>query len=171
MIDPIQVLEALKKEKYKVWYSKSPRDEKLDKITYALKESKLVILGVSDQFARDEKCVHVFELVKNILKKSYLIVEFGPDGSHKWMEDRVFASVCSDYRIIMQDKKRYGHKLSDVLESVEKQLGKQENDKRGDEADSEADVDVFISYCWKNSHEAVKKVSFSMYLIIMSFFS
>jgi hypothetical protein len=49
----------------------------MDMLTYSIKESKLVILGVSDDFATDEKSLQVYELVKNIIKKNYLIVELG----------------------------------------------------------------------------------------------
>ena len=44
---------------------------------------------------KNEKCVQVFDLVKNIIRKSYLIVEFGPNGAHKWLENTQFASVCT----------------------------------------------------------------------------
>ena len=152
-IDPIKVIDAIKKENYKVWYSKNPKEEKMDKLTYAIKESKLVILGISSNFSNDEKSIQVFELVKNIIKKNYLIVEFGSNGSHDWMTNATFASICSDVRIIMQDPNRYTHKLTDLIESIERQLKDFKIDKKNDEKHA----DVFISYCWSNSHDAVKK--------------
>ena len=153
VIDPLKVVEVLKKENYEIWYSKEPKNEKFDKITQALKESRLVILGLSDKFALNDKCVQVFDLVKNIIKKNYLIVEFGANGSHKWLEDARFASVCSDCRVIIQDPKRYSHKITELFETIERQI-KQKNKK--DDSQSKQ-IDVFISYCWSNSQDAVKK--------------
>ena len=56
--------------------------------------------------------MQVFELVKNITRKNYLLVEFGLNGSHKWMNDPSLASIVSDYRVIMQDSNRYIYKLN-----------------------------------------------------------
>ena len=152
-IDPLKVLEAIKKEKFKIWYSKNPKEEKMDKLTYAIKESRLVVLGVSDNFSKDEKSIQVFELVKNIIRKNYFLIEFGKMGDHKWMENTQFASIVSDYRIIMQDPSRYAHKINDALESIETQL----KDVRIDRDLEKISPDVFISYCWANSHDAVHK--------------
>ncbi len=69
------------------------------------------------------------------------------------MENTLFASIVADYRIIMQDPKRYVHKLGDVFESIETQL----KDLKTDTEIENKPADVFISYCWANSHEAVKK--------------
>lgn len=67
--NPLDVVEAIKKCNFKFWYSQNPATEKLDQITYAIKESKILILGLSDNFSNDEKCVQIFQLVKNIIKK------------------------------------------------------------------------------------------------------
>ena len=153
-IDPLKVIHVLKNENYNIWHSSDPKAEKFDKITSALKESKLVVLGLSDNFALSEKCVQVFDLVKNIIKKNYLIIEFGTNGSHKWLEDGRFASVCSDCRVIMQDPKRYAPKIAELFETIERQIKKSNNK---DEKKKDKEIDVFISYCWSNSHDAVKK--------------
>jgi hypothetical protein len=102
-ISPLKVIDDLKNEQYKVWYPKPETRAKLklDKVTYAIKESKMVILGISDEFAQDEVSMQVFSMVKNAIKKSYLIVEFGRNGAHKWLAHPDFASVCSDVRVIM----------------------------------------------------------------------
>jgi hypothetical protein len=152
-INPLKVIEHIKKENYALWYPKSEKDFKMDKITLAIKESKMVILGISDQFAQDDLSLQVFELVKNIIKKSYLIVEFGKSGVRKWLEDPVFASVCCDVRVIMQDPKRYPSKIVEVIEGIERQI----KDSRIDKKLEQTPPDLFISYCWSNSHDAVKK--------------
>lgn len=154
LCDPIALIDAIKTEGYQVWSSGKPADEKMDQVTLALKESRMVLLCISDQFASDEKCLQVFELVKNIIKKNYLLVEFGKNGSHKWIENIEFASIASDFRIIMQDPKRFATKLTETLDSIERYLSEVKIEK----ALIQKKPDVFISYCWSNSHEAVKKV-------------
>jgi leucine-rich repeat kinase 2 len=147
------VIDALKKQNYHLWYPKSSKDLKMDRLTYSIKESKMVILGLSESFAQDEHCTQMFELVKNIIKKSYVIVEFGKLGAHKWLENGTFASVCSDVRVIMQDPKRFSAKIVELVDSVERQI----KDTKTDRQMSQKPPDVFLSYCWQNSHDAVAK--------------
>jgi hypothetical protein len=160
-IKPSTLVEAIRKEGYKVWYSTKPKEVKIENIALLIKESKMVILCMSDSFSQDEKCIEVFELVKNIIRKNYLLVELGSFGSHKWLENHLFVSVCSDFRIIMQDKNRYAVKLVEMLEILERQLQIKETGqiKKSSSVDDDNDTpaDVFISYCWANSNEAVKK--------------
>jgi leucine-rich repeat kinase 2 len=143
-INPLDVLEAIKKDNYSVWYTNSS-SEKIDQITLAIKQSKLVVLGLSDDFAKDEKCLQVFEIVKNIVKKNYLIIEFGMNGSHEWLKDTNFASVCTDYRVIMQNPDRYSPKINELFEGLERQL----KDTKIDRSIEQKPPDVFISYCWQ----------------------
>lgn len=152
--NPLELIEAIRKERYDIWSSSKPAEEKMDLVTVAIKESRMAILAISDEFANDERCLQVFELVKNIIKKPYLIVEFGTIGAHKWLENSQFISVCSEFRIIMQDRKRYAAKLVETLDAVERHLSEIKIDKTV----LEIRPDVFISYCWSNSHDAVKKV-------------
>ena len=59
-ISPLRLIEDVVREtKYNVWYTKRPQDEPFDQITYAVKEAKLVVLGISDRFAVDEKSIRV----------------------------------------------------------------------------------------------------------------
>jgi len=97
--------------------------------------------------------MQVYELVKNILKKNYLLVEFGSGGSHRWLSEPVMAAVCSDVRVIMQDPARYGFKMNELVDGIERQI----KDVKTDRVLSENPPDVFISYAWSNSHDAVKK--------------
>lgn len=154
-VNPITVIHRIEQEGYKIWYSQSPSTEKLDAITYALKESKLVILGISDEFSNDKKCLEVLSLVKNLLKKNYLLIEFGLIGARKWIQNPTFAPICCDYRVIMQDPKRLQVKLSEMFDSIESQL----QDTKNSPELTKKPPEVFISYCWVNSHDAGKKGS------------
>ncbi len=74
-------------------------------------------------------------------------------GSHKWLENTTFAGICTDTRIIMQDQKRLTFKIDELMAAIDRQLIDYKIDKNLEETPP----DVFISYCWKNSHEAIKK--------------
>lgn len=143
----------------KVWFSQKPSEVKIENVATLIKESKLAVLCISDAFAEDEKCVEVFELVKNIIRKNYQLIELGTLGVRKWSEYPAFASVCSDFRIIMQDQNRYVHKLTELLECLERQIRSsvQSHDEARGDTDSEKMPDVFISYAWSNSADAVTK--------------
>ena len=106
------------------------------------------------KFAKDEKSLQIFELVTNIIKKNYLLIEFGERNAHGWLQDSRFASICSDYRIIMQEASRYKHKLADLLDVLDKQLTEVRS---GDHRVEDKPPDVLISYCWENSLDAVSK--------------
>jgi hypothetical protein len=149
--NPLKIVDLLKKD-YKIWSSKSPNEEKIDKLLSKIKESKLVLLGISDEFAEDELSIKVFELVKNIVKKNYILIELGKNGNHNWLENPIFASICSDYRVIIQNPKRFSHKIAELFEVIEKQIKDAKKENKIKE-----EIDVFISYRWSNSHDAVKK--------------
>ena len=152
-VNPLTVIKAIESQGYKIWFSQNSSNEKLDKITSVIKQSKLVVFGVSDNFSSDSRCVQIFELSKNLIKKTYLLIEFGLLGARDWLRNPLFASACSDFRVIMQDPKRYVTKIADTLESIEKIV--QADPKKMEKKN----IDVFVSYCWANSQEAIKKGS------------
>jgi hypothetical protein len=95
IVSPLQMAERLESlNEYKLWFTKQPNQIKIHELTYVIKESKCIIICISDQFAIDGTSLKVYELVKNILKKNYILIEFGI--SHKWLENSALAAICSD---------------------------------------------------------------------------
>jgi leucine-rich repeat kinase 2 len=152
-VDPLVLISFLKNSNYKIWYSNNPEEETFEKISYALKDSRTVLLCLSDSFAKDEKCMQVYELAKNIIRKNCIIIELG--STHNWLENPLFASICADYRCILRELSRFKHKIAELCEVLDNQLGFD----RSLEIEEKKDIapDVFISYCWMNSHDAVSK--------------
>lgn len=95
--------------------------------------------------------MQVFDLVKQILRCKYLIIEFGND--HKWMSSPFMASICSEIRIIMQNQQRLKSKMIELTSNIERQIKAVKTDNQL----ASSPPDVFISYCWKNSHDAIAK--------------
>jgi hypothetical protein len=56
----------------------------------------------------------------------------------------------------MQDPKRFSFKLNEMFEILERQLKDSRKELKQDDTQHK-DLDVFISYRWSNSHDAVKK--------------
>ena len=85
--NPNKIVELLKKQ-YEIWSPENMKgEEKIDKLISKIKDSKLILLGISDEFAQDELSIKVFELVKIIIKKSYILVELGENGKHNWLNN------------------------------------------------------------------------------------
>ena len=60
LIDPLAVIESLQAQtKYTVWYTRSPREQKFELITQSIKQAKLVVIAISDQFDKDEQSIRV----------------------------------------------------------------------------------------------------------------
>jgi hypothetical protein len=156
-VSPKAIIDELKRYQYKIWSSDNPRLEKLETVTSAIKDSKVVLLFISDDFAKDEKCVQIFDLTKSIIRKNYFIVEVGKINAHKWLENIKFASICTDYRCIMQDPKRFSFKLAELFEKMETFFGENTVDLSATQTTAKPPPEVFISYCWANSEEAVSK--------------
>jgi hypothetical protein len=156
-VSPKAIIDELEKHRYKIWYSENPKLENFETITAAIKDSKVVLLFISDDFAADENCIQTFNLTKNIIRKNYFIVEVGKINAHNWEKNVKFASICADYRCIMQDPTRFSFKLAELFEKMENYFGENNVDLSEADAKSKPPPEVFISYCWANSEEAVSK--------------
>ena len=70
------------------------------------------------------------------------------------LKNATFAPFCADSRVIMQDPKRFSTKITELFELLENQLQSKNQQTKNQQAQQ---LDVFISYRWSNSHDAVKK--------------
>ena len=150
-IKPLKLVKKLTKN-YSIWYSEKPDEEKIDTITHAIKESKMVILGISDEFSKNETCIQVLNLVKKIIKKNYLIIEFGEMTKQEWRNNPEFVSITSDCRVIMLDPSKYQLKLKEVFDILKREIKSDPENSHNYQP-----PEVFISYCWANSKDAVCK--------------
>jgi leucine-rich repeat kinase 2 len=146
--NPLKIVEQLEKEYKKIWSRKDYQNEEIHQLVLKMKESKIVILGFSNEFSTDKLCIQIFNHL-NILNKNYIKIELGKRGEHEWLENPIFVSVCSDLRVIIQEREQFNLKLVELFDLIETQLRDIKEDSK--------EIDVFISYCWKNSHDAVKK--------------
>ena len=138
----------------KVWTPESMDDFKIENHFLVVKGARSILFGISTELIHrpEHQNLHMaFQTIKNILRKSVVPILFGSDM--KWKESDIGVSLSDALYVNMQNPKRYEHRIKELIELIEHEsLG----DKKSEELRNQP-TDVFISYCWINSHDAVSK--------------
>ena len=138
----------------KVWTPESMDEFKIENHYLVVKGARSILFGISTELINrpEHQNLHMaFQTITNILRKSVVPVLFGSDM--KWRESDIGVSLSDALYVNMQNPKRYEQKMKELIELIEQEkLG----DKKGGELKNQP-TDVFISYCWINSHDAVGK--------------
>ena len=71
----------------------------------------------------------------------------------KWKQSDVGIALSDKLYVNMQNPKRYEYKIRELIDLIEHGKSQSENIQRL----QDQSTDVFISYCWSNSHDAVSK--------------
>ncbi|XP_062577865.1 uncharacterized protein LOC134239727, partial [Saccostrea cucullata] len=148
LINPKEVKNDLRAWNYSVWMPESVTPDRVSEMTLQLKNSKVVVCCMSDQFEKDETCHNMFLYITNQLRKKVLIVVVRP--SMVWQETDLGMKIGDAFVCMIRTPDRYKSKIVDLKDMVEKTLIAMEKDKQ-------RPADVFISYCWQNSKKAVDK--------------
>jgi hypothetical protein len=119
-----------------------------------VKEAGVILFGISTELIYDPKNKNLydaFQTITNILRKPIIPILFGTDM--KWKESDIGVQLSDKLYINMQSLKRYEQRILELLDLIEQQKsGNKQN-----QHINEQPTDVFISYCWANSHDAVEK--------------
>ncbi|CAF3640658.1 unnamed protein product [Rotaria sp. Silwood1] len=153
-IDPRKIQNDLTKRNLTVWTPELMKDFKIENHYLVIKEARSIIFGVSTELVNnvDNKNLYdAFQIIKNILRKPIIPVLFGSDM--KWQESNIGIALSDTLYVNMQDPKQYEHRIKELTNRIEREKNK--NNKNQQMRDQP--TDVFISYCWKNSHDAVSK--------------
>jgi hypothetical protein len=89
VIHPRCIKQDLEKNGFACWFSESPETVSIDTIAIVLRNSRLVLFCITDNFVNDKKCVEIFEYAKNILSKNYMLVVLGQ--SLEWQKSNIGA--------------------------------------------------------------------------------
>jgi hypothetical protein len=130
------------------------KEFKIENHYLVIKEARFIIFGISTELIEnpDNKNLHdAFQTIINILRKPIIPILFGSDM--KWKESDIGVALSDKLYVNMQNPKRYEHRIVELIELIEQE--KTNNDKSQQLRDRP--TDVFISYCWINSHDAVLK--------------
>ncbi|KAK7485956.1 hypothetical protein BaRGS_00022822 [Batillaria attramentaria] len=137
------------KEGFTCWYPEDVENTSVEDMMLALKNCKVVVALVSDNFERDSKSNDMLMYTMDTLGKQYVIVVIRP--SLAWQSSNLGMRIGKDELMVMvKTKDRYKGKVDNMLNLVKEKL----NGVRMSMAQHPA---VFISYCWSNSRDAQKK--------------
>lgn len=138
----------------KIWTPDSMKDFKIENHFLVIKEAKSIIFGISTELIENlenKNLYDAFQTIINILRKPIIPVLFGTDM--KWKESDIGVALSDKLYVNMQNPKRYEHRIHELLDMVEQEkTSSNKNQQLKDQP-----TDVFISYCWANSHDAISK--------------
>ncbi|CAF1216648.1 unnamed protein product [Adineta steineri] len=155
-VDPRKINEDLTKRGLKIWTPDSLKDFKIENHYLVIKEAKCVIFGISTELItnrENKNLCDALQTIMSILRKPIIPVLFGTDMG--WKETDVGVGLLDKLYINMQNPKRYENRIIELMERINEERG---DDKKKQQLRDQP-TDVFISYCWANSHDAASKGS------------
>ncbi|XP_060554389.1 uncharacterized protein LOC132715413 [Ruditapes philippinarum] len=151
-LPPKLIYEDIIKWGYTCWFSEDMNNVSAVDMTAAIKNCKVLIALVSDEFERDAKCRDLFLYAKDTMNKDVITIVLGE--SMEWENKDLGMKIGKQERKLMaKTKARYeveGGRRAEFKEWLtEKILLLSQEDALL--------PDVFVSYCWSNSKNAAEK--------------
>ena len=115
--------------------------------TTSIKDSIVVVVMMTDGFADDKECNRWFSYIQQTLKKPFLLVL--PMKSRNWQKSKLGMLASDSVFINMANVENYNAKRNDLFASLSRHL----------DGLNKTKPECFVSYCWSNSREAIKKGS------------
>ncbi|XP_059158979.1 uncharacterized protein LOC131942991 [Physella acuta] len=149
LLNPERVWRDLEAAGITCWYSDDMDSISVQDLMLALKNCKVVVALVSDNFERDEKSHGLLMYTMDTLAKNFTIVVIGE--SQEWLNTDLGMRIGKQEEMVMvKTKNRYDEsRIQQMVKAVSVKL--QQNQQSLQKHPS-----VFISYCWSNSREAQK---------------
>ncbi|CAF3639029.1 unnamed protein product [Rotaria socialis] len=153
-VDPRKIKDDLTKQGLAVWTPESMKDFVIENHYLVIKEARFILFGISNELVynpENKKLYDAFQVITNILRKTIIPVLFGNDM--KWKESDLGVALSDKLYINMQNPKRYDYRIKEIIDMTEQENGQSiKSNQLRDQS-----TDIFISYCWMNSHDAVSK--------------
>ncbi|KAL3880394.1 hypothetical protein ACJMK2_032638 [Sinanodonta woodiana] len=134
---------------YKCWFSEDPDNIRAEDIIIAIKNCKVLIACLSDNFEKDKIYRDIFIFAKETMNKDIISAVLGE--SFAWRETDLGMKCGEERQLMIKTLSRY---QSGRQEELKDWLAEKIAQKRMDVV---KDPDVFISYCWTNSEDASRK--------------
>ena len=150
MCDPNEIESFLRKKGYNIANEIRTNKEDFKKVSASIRKAKVFIACISDAYVLDESCIMEFQFAKTTLHKPVIPLVVG-DGSFAWIMSAVGMIIAGELFIHFKDKTIQNEKCNELLLALRK-LFKMETDVIQEK--NYEPVDVFLSYCWKNSFKA-----------------
>lgn len=126
---------------------------KIENHYLVFKTAGIVLFGISTELAenpQNENLRTALQTIKDILRRPIIPIIYGSDT--KWKQSELGVGLTDAFYVSMQNPKRYDNKLNELIELIEQVQNSDQKHIVKDEP-----TDVFISYCWTNSHDAASK--------------
>ncbi|CAF3553209.1 unnamed protein product [Rotaria sordida] len=153
-VDPRKIKDELTKRSLTIWTPESMKDFKIENHYLVIKEARIIIFGISTELlnhADNKNLYDALQIIINILRKPIIPVLFGSDM--KWKESDIGVALSDKLYINMQNPKRYDYRIKELTDLIEQE----KNQKNQNQQVRDQPTDVFLSYCWANSHDAINK--------------
>lgn len=114
-----------------------------------MKDISVLIVLLTNNFLSNTTCKRLFLYSKKKLNKPTQLISFGKHID--WKNDSDIGILCSDdVYINMSSPENFNTKISELIVSLKSERDQQSNKKTSH---------FFMSYCWSNSKEAIKRGS------------
>ncbi|EDV23062.1 uncharacterized protein TRIADDRAFT_57945 [Trichoplax adhaerens] len=139
-----RLMKSLEGEGYKCDARDYRENYSLENIAVGMKQSRAIIIMLSDNYERNEQCRSEFSHAYELLKKPIILAVIGK--TNNWTKTNLGFLVSSMLYIDFSNMQLYNEKLDEIIDQVEKKTHKKVQHLQ--------QTDCFISYCWKNSANA-----------------
>ncbi|ELT89642.1 hypothetical protein CAPTEDRAFT_187033 [Capitella teleta] len=145
-IHPKRIVDDLQTEGIRCWYAENLHEMNIQEVSASLADSKIVLVCISDDFVLDGHCQRMFQFVNSGLKKEFLLLMVG--HGKEWAQSDIGMQLVYKVYVNFQRQNLYQEKLTELQGQIQGKLKRSKGGQQGQ-------WDVFISYCWTNSAEAV----------------
>ncbi|XP_060065175.1 uncharacterized protein LOC132545509 [Ylistrum balloti] len=146
-VDPAKIKTHLEESGLSCWYPNMEEGAKLNDMMMALKNCKVIVGVMSDEFERDQMCSNMFQYAMEGLAKPFHLACVGT--SKEWQKTDLGMKIGQPRMAMIRTIDRFDNKIKDLLEMVHETV-------QGINNNALEYPVCFISYTWVNSLAAVK---------------
>ncbi|ELU16141.1 hypothetical protein CAPTEDRAFT_214304 [Capitella teleta] len=147
VVHPKRIVDDLVKKEVKCWFADDLHDLKIEDVATSITSSKVILILVSDEFVVDTHCQRMFNYIKNTLRKDFCLLMFGK--TRDWLKSDIGMQLAHVVYVNFQRLPNYDEKFEELWGQIRRKLKAMPNN----QSDKK---DVFLSYCWMNSAQALK---------------
>eukprot|EP00049_Salpingoeca_infusionum_P024612 m.16389 g.16389 ORF g.16389 m.16389 type:complete len:777 (-) comp7072_c0_seq2:261-2591(-) len=157
--DPRRIKDDLRARGFSCWDADdTPDNGAPEQIALAMRNCKVVVACISNEYAADSSCRTQFQFAKKMLKKPVVPIIVGA-GAWDWQATVVGLLIAGELFISFQDQGLHERKMEELIDavsdlahmSVMADAGGVDTPARNVNPNKRDAYDVFVSYCWNNS--------------------
>ncbi|CAF4152020.1 unnamed protein product [Rotaria sordida] len=152
-VDPRKIKKDLTESGFTVWTPESMKDLAIEKHYLIIKQADCILFGVSTELvcnAVNKNLYDAFQYITKILRKSIIPIVFGENM--EWRTSELGLELPQALYVDMRELNKYDNNIEVLVSRIQRD----KNQHHKYQQISDEPSDVFISYCWANSHDAVK---------------